>query len=297
MLEAVADQQLWFWHAYFGVPEANNDLNVLYGSPLFDDLLADKALEAPFQVNKKTYEKGYYLADGIYPQWATFVKSFTIARDLKTQKFKRVQESARKDIERAFGVLQGNFHLNPINLDKWSWMGDTSGQFRVNSLSKSIDCIMLHGSMIGEHHTWNSWIPQKVNFCTWRASIDRLPTRPNLAKRGAVLLFVLCCLCNREIETLDQCFISCPRVITIWRKIWSWCNLASPTVFPSFSIQDISKGCVKTSGCTRTNKVLNGVLHCSIWSIWKWRNRVSHTDSDSTPKIIEEYIFPAIQRI
>ncbi|GKF18422.1 zinc finger, CCHC-type containing protein, partial [Tanacetum coccineum] len=108
MLEAVADQQLWFWHAYFGVPGANNDLNVLYGSPLFDDLLADKAPEAPFQVNGKTYEKGYYLADGIYPQWVTFVKAFTIARDLKTQKFKRVQESAKKDIERAFGVLQAN---------------------------------------------------------------------------------------------------------------------------------------------------------------------------------------------
>ncbi|GKA80293.1 antagonist of like heterochromatin protein 1-like protein [Tanacetum coccineum] len=36
MLEAVADQKLWIWHAYFGVPGANNDLNVLYGSPLFD---------------------------------------------------------------------------------------------------------------------------------------------------------------------------------------------------------------------------------------------------------------------
>ncbi|GKA60974.1 RNA-directed DNA polymerase, eukaryota [Tanacetum coccineum] len=63
MFEAVADQQLWFWHAYFGVPGANNDLNVLYGSPLFDDLLTDKAPEAPFVVNRKTYEKGYYLAD------------------------------------------------------------------------------------------------------------------------------------------------------------------------------------------------------------------------------------------
>ncbi|GKB20161.1 reverse transcriptase domain-containing protein [Tanacetum coccineum] len=49
---------------YFGdentppmVPGTNNDLNVLYGSPLFDGLLADKAPEAPFQVNEKTYEK------------------------------------------------------------------------------------------------------------------------------------------------------------------------------------------------------------------------------------------------
>ncbi|GJX90742.1 ALP1-like protein [Tanacetum coccineum] len=84
MLEAVADQQLWFWHAYFGVPGSNNDLNVLYGSPLFNDLLAEKDPEAPFQVNGKTYGK----------------------RDQETMKFKRVQESARKDIERAFGVLQ-----------------------------------------------------------------------------------------------------------------------------------------------------------------------------------------------
>ncbi|GKA32096.1 pentatricopeptide repeat-containing protein [Tanacetum coccineum] len=41
--EAFADQTLWIWHAYFGVLEANNDLSVSYGSPLFDDLLADKA--------------------------------------------------------------------------------------------------------------------------------------------------------------------------------------------------------------------------------------------------------------
>ncbi|GJZ51352.1 replication protein A 70 kDa DNA-binding subunit B [Tanacetum coccineum] len=100
MLDAVADQQLWFWHAYFEVPGANNDLNVLYGSPLFDDLLLDKALEASFVVNRKTYVKGYYLAGGIYPQLSTFVKVFTIARDQKTMKFKRVQESARKDIEK-----------------------------------------------------------------------------------------------------------------------------------------------------------------------------------------------------
>ncbi|GJU43792.1 reverse transcriptase domain-containing protein, partial [Tanacetum coccineum] len=86
-----------------GVPGANNDLNVLYGSLLFDDVLADTAPKAPFVVNGRTYKKGYYLANGIYPTWSTFVKTFSIARDEKTLKFKRVQESARKDIERAFG--------------------------------------------------------------------------------------------------------------------------------------------------------------------------------------------------
>ncbi|GKA42208.1 zinc finger, CCHC-type containing protein [Tanacetum coccineum] len=49
-LEAVASQDLWIWHAYFGVLEENNDFNVLYGSSLYDDILVDKALEAPFVV-------------------------------------------------------------------------------------------------------------------------------------------------------------------------------------------------------------------------------------------------------
>ncbi|GJZ39163.1 hypothetical protein Tco_0585726 [Tanacetum coccineum] len=95
------------WHAYFRVPEANNDFNVLYGSSLFDDVIVDRAPEAPFVVNGRTYKKGYYSADGIYPTWATFVKTYSIARDEKTLKFKRVQESLRKDIARAFKVLQG----------------------------------------------------------------------------------------------------------------------------------------------------------------------------------------------
>ncbi|GKC61079.1 ALP1-like protein [Tanacetum coccineum] len=86
---------------------ANNDINVLDNSLLFDDLFNDKAHVAPFVVNGVGFEKGYYLADGIYPQWATFVKSFTVANDAKHSYFKKRQESARKDVERAFGVLQG----------------------------------------------------------------------------------------------------------------------------------------------------------------------------------------------
>ncbi|GKE83029.1 zinc finger, CCHC-type containing protein [Tanacetum coccineum] len=99
MLEDVADQRLWIWHAFFGVPGTNNDLNVLY------DELADTAPECSFVVNGHTYRKGYYLVGGIYPAWFTFVKSFSVARDEKSLKFKRVQEAARKDIERAFEVL------------------------------------------------------------------------------------------------------------------------------------------------------------------------------------------------
>ncbi|GJW96529.1 ALP1-like protein isoform X1 [Tanacetum coccineum] len=90
---------------------ANNDINVLDNSPLFDDLLDDLAPMVPYVVNGVQYRNGYYLADGIYPEWASFVKSFTVATDPKHTYFKQRQESARKDVERAFGVLQGRWGL------------------------------------------------------------------------------------------------------------------------------------------------------------------------------------------
>ncbi|GJU59474.1 ALP1-like protein isoform X1 [Tanacetum coccineum] len=94
------------WHGQFG-RGANHDLTVLNHSSLFDDLFDDIAPIVPFEVNGVTFEKGYYLTDGIYPQWAAFVKSFMVARDERNAVFKRRQECARKDVERAFGVLQG----------------------------------------------------------------------------------------------------------------------------------------------------------------------------------------------
>nr|GEW25796.1 hypothetical protein [Tanacetum cinerariifolium] len=75
-----------------------------------------RAPECPFVVNGHTYRKGYYLADGIYPAWSMFVKTFSVARDEKTLKFKRVQEGARKYIERAFRVLQGPYQLNTVTI-------------------------------------------------------------------------------------------------------------------------------------------------------------------------------------
>nr|GEY71356.1 hypothetical protein [Tanacetum cinerariifolium] len=88
---------------------ANNDINVLDNSPLFDALLDDLAPVVSYVVNEVEYRNGYYLADEIYPEWASFVKSFTVATDPNHTYFKQRQESARKDVERAFGVLQGRW--------------------------------------------------------------------------------------------------------------------------------------------------------------------------------------------
>lgn len=83
VLEAVASKSLWIWHAFFGTPGSNNDLNVLHRSPLLDDLVNGVAPEVSYTVNGSSYTHGYYLADGIYPPWAIFQQSISAPQGRK----------------------------------------------------------------------------------------------------------------------------------------------------------------------------------------------------------------------
>ncbi|XP_022031921.1 uncharacterized protein LOC110932981 [Helianthus annuus] len=85
---------------------ANNDIAVLMSSNLFDDVIDGIAPDISFYANNVQYKYGYYLTDGIYPEWAMSVKTLSCPDDEKRLYFKKKQESARKDIERAFGVLK-----------------------------------------------------------------------------------------------------------------------------------------------------------------------------------------------
>ncbi|XP_072066940.1 uncharacterized protein [Arachis hypogaea] len=111
VLEVVASSDLWIWHAFFGVSGSNNNINVLDRSPVFDDILNDRAPEVNYTINGNNYTMGYYLADGIYPEWATFVKSISKPQGKKRKLFAQYQEGQRKDVERAFGVLQARFAI------------------------------------------------------------------------------------------------------------------------------------------------------------------------------------------
>ncbi|GJW06469.1 ALP1-like protein isoform X1 [Tanacetum coccineum] len=176
MLEAVASQDLWIWHAFYGMAGANNDINVLDNSPLFDDLLDDLAPVVPYVVNGVQYRNGYYLADGIYPEWASFVKSFTVATDPKHTYFKQRQESARKDVERAFGVLQG----------RWGLIQQPARAYEVNTLRRIMYAgIIMHNmiledqnmSVVDWKHVYSN--PARSLQTVW---IDRCQTQRRKAK-------------------------------------------------------------------------------------------------------------------
>uniref|UniRef100_A0A0D3AWM0 DDE Tnp4 domain-containing protein n=1 Tax=Brassica oleracea var. oleracea TaxID=109376 RepID=A0A0D3AWM0_BRAOL len=118
VLEVVASHDLWIWHAFFRLPGTLNDINVLDRSPVFDDILQGRAPKVKFKVNNHTYRMAYYLTGGIYPNWSTFIQSIPLPQGSKAELFAERQESTRKDVERAFGVLQSRFAIvkNPALL-------------------------------------------------------------------------------------------------------------------------------------------------------------------------------------
>ncbi|BAC57632.1 ribosomal protein-like [Oryza sativa Japonica Group] len=119
ILEVVASHDLWIWHAFFGVAGSNNDINVLNQSPLFLEQVRGEAPRVHFFVNGNEYNNGYYLADGIYPDWASFMKSISLPQTEKHKLFAERQEGARKDVEQAFGVLQARFNIVRCPVKKW----------------------------------------------------------------------------------------------------------------------------------------------------------------------------------
>uniref|UniRef100_A0A453LXJ5 DDE Tnp4 domain-containing protein n=1 Tax=Aegilops tauschii subsp. strangulata TaxID=200361 RepID=A0A453LXJ5_AEGTS len=111
ILEAVASHDLWIWHAFFGMPGSHNDINVLQRSLVFRRLCNGESLPCNYTINGRDYNMGYYLANGIYPQWAAFVKTISEPHSNKQSLFATMQEAARKDVERAFGVLQARWGI------------------------------------------------------------------------------------------------------------------------------------------------------------------------------------------
>ncbi|GJY67992.1 gag-pol polyprotein [Tanacetum coccineum] len=121
LLKAIASNDLWILHAFFGVSGMNNDVNVLRQSPIFNDLKSGRALNVPFVVNNVSYKRGYYLTDGIYP----------------------------KDVERAFGVLK----------QKWKIIKYPARGMTRSGLSDIMyTCLILHNMII--HDNGNAISPE-----------------------------------------------------------------------------------------------------------------------------------------
>ncbi|KAB2610652.1 hypothetical protein D8674_018684 [Pyrus ussuriensis x Pyrus communis] len=76
--------------------------DLLERSPLFNRLIEVQAPQLDYYFNDRQYNMRYYLADVIYPKWATLVQAIPNPRNDAEKLFTLHQEAYQKDVERAF---------------------------------------------------------------------------------------------------------------------------------------------------------------------------------------------------
>ena len=113
VIEAICDEDTWIYNIFASSPGSLNDINVMYQSPLYMDVITGKwpPRHCPFTVNGNTRTLLYYLVDGIYPRFAFFVAPYPNPQTREQRTFHCLQEALRKDVERLFGILTARFHI------------------------------------------------------------------------------------------------------------------------------------------------------------------------------------------
>jgi hypothetical protein len=174
VLEAVSDYNLWFWHTSFGYAGSLNDINILNLSPFLESLkdgsfkrVEETSEAVPFELDGEQFDRLYILTDGIYPNYARFVKGISQPIYHSERVYTAWQEAARKDIERAFGNLQSKFQVMAIPM-------------RFHSLSDCADvtscCLILHNMTVSDRVMGDPRAKYKPDYGT--AEVEQDPMLP-----------------------------------------------------------------------------------------------------------------------
>lgn len=148
VMEALCDFNLYIWHVGYGFAGTLNDKSILNRSPLLDSFtdgsfakLEKAAGVVPFSIGGDEFSQLFCLGDGIYPNLSRIVKGIKEPTNDAESRYTSWQEGARKDIERAFGVLQGSFKFTAVPIQMHN-LRDISARMAT--------CIMLHNMKVSD---------------------------------------------------------------------------------------------------------------------------------------------------
>lgn len=137
-MEVICDLDMYIWHFYFGLPGMLNDIDIMWLSPLMNAIKVGMfpPQDVEYVIGEEKFNWYYFLADGIYPQnFKIFIQSLPNSTEKKRKKFSKVQEGARKCVERVFAVLFKRFGI--LNVPGRLWCDKEIG-----SIAKA--CVILH---------------------------------------------------------------------------------------------------------------------------------------------------------
>ena len=162
-------------------------------------------------------------------------------------------------------VLQDSVH------DTWRWLSEPIHGYTVRGAYCFLTTTgnMVDRSLVDD--VWNKHVPLKVSLLVWRLLRNRIPTKDNLALRGALSLTdtscALGCDCN---ETVNHLFLQCTLSTDLWALVWNWLGISFVHVgelrkhFLQFT---------KMAGMPTYSHLFFTInWFVTIWMLWKKRN-------------------------
>ena len=146
ILEAICDYNCFFWHSTFGYAGSLSDNNVLSLSPFLDKMLDGTFAEleshvVPFTIGGEDFHQCFVLTDGVYPLYSRFAKPVKQPLTMMQKRYTKWQESARKAIERAFGILK----------ERWQWVDRPILLRDLQEISLRMNtCLILHNICVSD---------------------------------------------------------------------------------------------------------------------------------------------------
>ena len=135
-----------------------------------DSIIQGNSHSVQFQLNDHTCNLPYWLADGIYPNWPVFAKTIPDPQGAASKMYILMQESFRKDVERAFVFFRADLQSFAIQV--------VNGQHKLSEIMNA--CIILH-NMIVEDERDDRDLLNHVFENRSEARCRRIRTRRNAA--------------------------------------------------------------------------------------------------------------------
>jgi len=171
-----------------------------------------------------------------------------------------------KDLESHNVHLHDLFSFNVQNR-YWNWKLESDGRFSVSSHRMAIDD---SSSRFTETETkWNNIVPGKINLLLWRMRLGRLPTKPNLMKRGVMLNSDLCPLCLSAQESDEHLFVHCSTSKEVRARIHAWCP---DFPFVIASVADLLGDYDVVNNASKKKVIVGALVVAYVWIIWNNRN-------------------------
>ncbi|KAJ0828836.1 putative reverse transcriptase zinc-binding domain-containing protein [Helianthus annuus] len=163
--------------------------------------------------------------------------------------------------------------LNKVKIetrpDRWGWKNQDWETFTVAAVKELIEK-QADSEQNEQWSHWNTWVPAKINYFVWRASLGRIAVKQELKKRDIILNSDLCSRCGRWEESVEHLISECITSKEVWRYIIEWLKL--PTDADVSSCKRIMEYPEELKGYSEWKKVIKAVFQTTIWQLWKSRN-------------------------